>query len=64
MYVGNTNCKLIMSLNSNTLVNEVKDLGVFVDSNLTFHSHIDKIVALRLNKIELNYHMFCFARRL
>jgi len=47
MYVGNTNCKLSMSLNSNTLpvVNEVKDLGVFVDSNLTFYSHIDKIIA-------------------
>jgi len=48
MYVGNTNCKLSMLLNSNTLlltlVNEVKDLGVFVDSHLTFHSHIDKIV--------------------
>jgi len=36
-----------MWLNSNTLliVNEVKDLGVFVDSNLTFYSHIDKIFA-------------------
>jgi len=47
MYVGNTNCKFSMSLNSNTspLVNEVKDLGVFVDSNPTFHSQIDKIVA-------------------
>jgi len=47
MYVGNANCKLSMSLNSNTLpvVNEVKDLGVFVDSHLTFHSHVDKIVA-------------------
>jgi len=47
MYVGNTNGKLSMPLNSNTspVVNEVKDLGVFVDSNLTFHSHIDKIVA-------------------
>jgi len=49
MYVGNTNCELGMSLNSNSItlpvVNEVRDLGVFVDSCLTFHSHIDKIVA-------------------
>jgi len=47
MYVGNTNSKLSMSLNSNILpvVNKVRDLGVFVDSNITFHSHIDKIVA-------------------
>jgi len=45
MHAGNTNCKLSMTLNSIALpvVNEVKDLGVFVDSNLTFHSHIDKI---------------------
>jgi len=49
MYVGiyNTDCKLSrpMSLNSNTLpvVNEVKDLGVFVISHLTFHSHIVKL---------------------
>jgi len=45
MYVGNTNCKSSMSLNSNTLpvVNEVKDLSVFVDSHLTFHSHVDNI---------------------
>jgi len=36
-----------MSLNSSTLpvVDEVKDLGVFANSNLTFHSHIDKIIA-------------------
>jgi len=47
MYVGNINCKLSMSLNSNTLlvVNVVKDLVVFVGSHLPFHSHIDKIVA-------------------
>jgi len=34
MYDGNTNCKLIMSLNSNTLtvVNEVKDLRVDFDA--------------------------------
>jgi len=48
MHVGNTNCKLSMSLNSNTLpvINEVRDLGVFVDSNRTFRSHIDKKMEL------------------
>jgi len=30
------------------VVNEVKDLGVFVDSHLTLHSRIDKIVARAL----------------
>jgi len=47
MCVGNSNCKLSKSLNSNTLpvINEAKDLDVFVDSNLTFNSHIDEIVA-------------------
>jgi len=63
MYVGNTNCKLSMSLNSNTLpvVNEVKDIGVFVDSNLTFHSHIDNIVALAF--IRSNLILKCFVLR-
>jgi len=39
----------------------IRDLGVFVDSNLTFHSHIDKIVArafLRSNLI-----LKCFVSR-
>jgi len=56
MYVGNTDCKLSMSLNSNTLpvVNEV------VDTYLMFHSRIDKIVA-RIYLLELNYQMFYFA---
>jgi len=59
MYVGITNCKVSMSLNSNTLavVNEVKDLGVFVDSHLTFHHHIEKIVVRA--KLILN----CFVSR-
>jgi len=36
MYVGNTNCKLGMLLNSNTVlvVNQVKDIGVVVDTHL------------------------------
>jgi len=49
-----------MSLNSNTLpvVNEVKNIGVFMDSNLTFHSHIDKIVARAF--IRSNLILNCF----
>jgi len=61
MYVDNTDCKLSMSLNSNTLpvVNEVKDLDVVVD--LTFHSHIDKIVARAF--IRTNLILKCFVSR-
>jgi len=52
-----------MSLNSNILpvVNEVRDLGVFVDSNLTIHSHIDKIVARTF--IRSNLILKCFVSR-
>jgi len=48
MYVSITiTIKLNMSVHSTTLpvVREVKDLGVVVGIHLTFHSHIDKIVA-------------------
>jgi len=63
MSVGNTNCKLSMTLNSNTLivVNEVRDIGVFVDRNLTFHSHIDVIVACAF--IHSNLILKCFVSR-
>jgi len=63
MYVGNTNSKFNMSLNSNTLpvVNEVRDLGVFVDSNLMFYYHIDKIVARAF--IRSNLIFKCFVSR-
>ena len=44
MYVGNTNCNLSVTLNSNTLPVVIRDLGVLVDSNLTFHSYIDKLL--------------------
>jgi len=52
-----------MPLNSNTLlvVNEVKDLGVFVDNNLTFHSHIDKTFARAF--IRSNLILKCFVSR-
>ena len=55
MYVGNTDCKLSMSLNSNALpvVDEVKDLGMFVYSHLTFHSHIGNIVARAFTRSNL-----------
>jgi len=38
-----TDCDLSMSLKSYTfpVINEVKDLGVVVDTFLTFHCHID-----------------------
>jgi len=64
MYIGNTNCKLSMTLNSNTLpvVNEVRDLGVLVESNLMFHSHIDKIVARAFIRSNLILKC-CVARR-
>jgi len=44
MLVILTYCKLSMLLNI-VISYEVKDLGVFVDGHLTFHSHIDKIFA-------------------
>ena len=63
MYVGNTDCELSMLLNSNALpvVNEVKDLGVFVDSHLTFHSHVDNIVARAFTRSNLI--LKCFVSR-
>jgi len=39
----------------------VRDLGVFVDCNLTFHSHIDKIVARAF--IRSNLILKCFVSR-
>jgi len=54
--VGNTDC----NLNSNTfpVVNEVTNLGVVVDTHLTFHSHIDKNVASGF--IRSNLFLKCF----
>jgi len=56
-----TSCTHERTFNTLPVVNEVKDLGVFVDSNLTFHSHIDMI---RFYSLELNSQMFCVARHL
>jgi len=42
MFIGNTNCKPSLLLNNVCLavVDEVNDLGVVIDSGLTFHTHI------------------------
>ena len=47
MYVGRTCCNENLFLNVNMLpvVDRVKDLGVVMDSHLTFTHHIDQIVA-------------------
>jgi len=52
-----------VSLNSYTLpvVNKIKDLGVFVDSDLMFHSDIYKIVARTF--IRSNLILKCFVSR-
>jgi len=46
MYIGNTNCKPSLLLNNVCLavVDEAKDLGVVIDSRLTFHTHIKQNV--------------------
>jgi len=42
----NTDCNVCMTLNDNVLsvVDEVKDLGVIVDSHLSFHTHISNLI--------------------
>ena len=47
MHVGNVSRNVNMFLNGHVLpaINEVKDLGVLVDSRLTFVAHIDHIEA-------------------
>jgi len=46
MYIGDTNCKPSLLLNNVCLavVDEVNDLGVVIDSRLTFHTHLRKNV--------------------
>ena len=65
MYVGNTNCNVGLSiiLNDNVLpvVNEVKDLGVIVDSRLSFNAHINHIVARAFTRANLIHK--CFTSR-
>jgi len=63
MYAGNANCSLNMTLNGSILyvVDEIKDLGVIVDSELSVDTHIGKAVAravTRANRIHK-----CFVSR-
>jgi len=60
MHVGNTDCKLSMSLHSNILptVNDVKDLGV-VDIRACFTLTLIRILSAHL--FEFNSQMFGFA---
>ena len=46
MYIGNHVCKPNLLLNGATVpvVDEVRDLGVSIDSRLTFHTHIKQTV--------------------
>ena len=46
LYIGNTLCKSNLLLNdvSLTIVEELKDLGVIIDSRLTFATHIKQTV--------------------
>ena len=63
MYIGNTNCKLSLLLNNVCLavVDEVQDLGVSVDSRLTFHTHIKQDV-MRVS-VRANLIYKCFISR-
>ena len=63
IHVGNINRNVNMFLNGHVLpaFNEVKDLGVIVDSRLTFAAHIDHIVARA--SIRANLIHECFISR-
>jgi len=63
MYVGNTSCNVSMTLNDNILpvVDEVKDLGVIIDSHLSFDAHITKTVARAFTRANLIHK--CFTSR-
>ena len=63
MHVGNISRYVNMFLNGHVLpaFNEVKDLGVIVDSRLTFVAHIDHIVARASIRANLTHK--CFVSR-
>jgi len=62
MYVDRTGCSVNLSLNVNTpVVDRVKDLGVIIDSHLTFAHHIDQIVARAFTRANLIHK--CFVSR-
>jgi hypothetical protein len=61
MYVSNlSNCKADMFLNGNLLpvVDSVRDLGIIVDTQLTFASHIDQVVARAFTRANLIHKCF------
>ena len=62
MYVGRTCCNENLFLNVNMLpvVDRVEDLGVVIDSHLTFTYHIHQIVAIySIRPSQLDKQMFC-----
>ena len=63
MYVGNTRCNENLFLNVNMLpvVDRVKDLGIVMDSHLTFTHHMDQIVARAFTRANLIHK--CFVSR-
>jgi len=61
MYVSNmSNCNAAMFLNGNLLpvVDSVRDLGVIVDSQLSFAAHIDQVVARAFTRANLIHKCF------
>jgi hypothetical protein len=63
MYVGRTRCSENLFLNTNMLpvVDRVKDLGIVIDSHLTFAYHIDQIVVRAFTRVNLIHK--CFVSR-
>src|SRR5664279_1657217 len=63
MFIGNLGCKASLLLDGNELavVGETKDLGVIVDSHLTFGAHIDQMVAKAFVRSNLIHK--CFVSR-
>jgi len=53
MYIGNTNCKPSPLLNNAFLavVDEVNDLSVNIDSRLTFHTLIRKMLCAPVSEL-------------
>ena len=63
MYIGNTRYRPSLMLNDVTpaVVDEVRDLGVIIDSCLTFDAHIHQTVVRAFVRANLIYK--CFASR-
>ena len=60
MCVGNLNCNFNFNINTNilTVVDKVKDLGIIVDSHLTFDAHINNIVSRAFIRANLIHKCF------